>query len=368
MKTFGQMNQHINYSIISKLPRSHFGQLTDDVINLLTNGLCCSIYGIPGYGMDFFAKYTELEIRKNFPKINTILLNLELDNDKIKLLKDYLQKLLKANELNEINLSKYLKNNKVIIILDKVFHYNYQNLFKYIRSIRGINTKNLTVFTTANYTILKYTNKYLESADNIFCPLKRLPNFDFEGIKRIIKINNEEYNWNIPSSYARKILFLSGGNPALAKYICMAMYEEGEKIINQPNKLVKVQPLNHRLSEIAELFTRLSIDEQIKIGLLNNNGTIFSDLVIEYLKTNEIEELDTLFPDLTKLDRKILTLFVRNTGKVINKDQLSIILEQTADNYSEWAIYKAVARVRDKIKDSYNIKTLKGRGWIMKGK
>lgn len=355
-------NQFINLSVIEKLPEDHFGLLTQEVLELITNGLCCGIYGIPGYGMDFFAKHTALQINKKLPKIQTIILNLELDNDKKEVLNKELSRIINSKKIDEIILNNYLSNNKIVIILSEVYNPKHIRLFKYLKAIRGINPTNFTTLTVANYTLFKNTDKYLQYG-NIFCPLKRIPNFDLDGVKRIIRINNNEYNWNIPLGLSRRILFLSGGNPALVKFICMAIYEEGKEILNYPKKLAKIQPLNHRLSDIADLITKLSVEEQIKIGILNNNGTLFSGLLVTFLKINELEGLDKLFPNLTKTDRKVLTLFIQNSGKIIDKDQLSLILDQTADTYSEWAIYKAVARVRDKIEDRYKITTLKGRGW-----
>jgi hypothetical protein len=232
-----------------------------------------------------------------------------------------------------------------------------------LKAIRAINQKNFTVLVVANYTLLTQTEKFLLHDEDIFTPLKKIDLFDLEGIRRIIRINNEEYHWNTPLKYAKKIFFLSGGNPALVKYICMALYEESELILNHLDKLIAFQPLNYRLSEIAKLTTELSIEQQLKLGILNHNGTLFSGLLAEYLRVNELEGLDLMFPDLTKTDRRILSLFIRNPNRLIDKEQLSLVLEQNVENYSEWAIYKAVARLRDKVKDKYIIRTLKGRGW-----
>lgn len=362
------MRPFLNASIIEKLPEDHFGSITREVLDNLLAGQCPGVYGIPGFGMDYFAKQIALLINKKYPKIQTILLNLELENNKVKVLEQEFTKILGSTNIDEINIRKYLENNKIVVILSEVYRPNHKKLFTFLSAIRELNQQNFTVLTVADYTLFKHTDKYLKYATNLFTPLRRIPNFDMEGVKRIIKMNNTEYKWNTPLNFAKKILFLSGGNPALVYSICMAMYYEGELFLDHTKKLVKYQPLNFRLSEIAELIPKLTIEEQIQIGILNNNGTLFSELLIEYLKTNELEGLDKLFPDLTKTDRKILTLFIQNLGQIISKDQLSLILDQTADTYSEWAIYKAVARVRDKIRDKYTIKTLKGRGWRMESK
>jgi hypothetical protein len=359
------MSDNKHSSIIKKLPENHFGNMTTEVINQLLNGQCSVLYGIPGSGVDYLTKQIHYLINKNKPKVNVIFFNLNLETEKIKTLKNEISALIGKKGFNEKNLVEYLQNNKIVIILHDVYSPKYPEFYKFINALRNLNKDNFTILVGGNYTLYKETNKYLQHGCDIFHPLVKIPPFDLEGVKRIIKINNEQLGWNVSPKFARKILFLSGGNAALVKYISKEIESNGPKILEHKTKLAKSQPLNHRLSQIAKLIPKLSIEEQIQLGIVNNNGTLFADLLVEFLKNNEIESLDRLFPDLTKTDRRILTLFIRNQGKIIDKDQLSLILDQTADTYSEWAIYKAVARVRDKIKDRYTIKTLKGRGWRM---
>lgn len=305
-------------------------------------------------------------MQKRKPKVKTILLNLSFENNKVKVLKSQLSVIIGEKKINEITMSKYLKKHKILIILVEIHSPNYPKLFKFLCALKELHQKNFMVLSIGDYTLYTKTDAYLENGRYLFTPLIKINNFNLHGVRRIIKINNSEYNWNIPLDLTKRIFFLSGGNPALVYSTCMAIYYEGERILKHRERLIKQQPLNFRLSEIAKLIPKLTIEQQIDLGIINTNGTLFAELLTEYIKGNELEGLDELFPNLTKTDRKILTLFIQNRGKIISKDQLSLILDQTADTYSEWAIYKAVARVRDKIKDRYTIKTLKGRGWKMK--
>ncbi|MBU0975301.1 MAG: helix-turn-helix domain-containing protein [Patescibacteria group bacterium] len=348
-----------------KFPDDHFGTITKDIIRNLEKGQSIGVFGIPGYGQAFFAEQISHLLTNKYPDIHILKLNLELESNKIAAVEKKILEITKAKNFDEIELIKFLEQKKLIVILSEVNSPKHRKLFKFLNSIRWSNKENFAVLTVANYTLYTQQNDYIDSGKDIFFKIRRIGNFDLRGVKRIIRINNKEYNWEIPESNARKILFLSGGNPALVKAICFAMDEEGKAILDHPEKLINTQPLNFRLTNIARLITQLSIDQQIHLGIINNNGTIFSELLALYTKVNEIEYLDKILPDLTKTDRQILSVFIQNQGKVIDKDQLSLILDQTADTYSEWAIYKAVARVRDKVKDRYTIKTLKGRGWRM---
>jgi len=357
------MSSFTNRSIIEKLPKDHFGQVTEEVIGNLLGRQNAGIYGLPGYGRDYFAKQIYLILEKEHPEISVIFLNMRLDNDKVSVVQNELKRLTKTDPLDEVAFGKYLKSHKIIVIINEVSDAKQGELFKYLSALRAINQTQFTVLVAANYTIYTQTDRYLKYSESIFFPLKRIDPFDIDRVKQIIQINNTEYNWQIPLDLTKKIYFLSGGNPALVKHICMILYEEGFELIEQPQKLAEYQPLKFRISQIAKLTTELSIEQQIYFGLITSNGSLFSSLLAQFLKSNEIDGMHLLFPDLTKTDRRILTLFVQNPNKIIDKEQLSIILEQSASSYSEWAIYKAVARLRDKVKDRYAIQTLKGRGW-----
>ena len=357
-----------NVSIISRLPEDHFGTLTSQVLNHLTHGQSCVVYSLPGGGVDYFSKQIQLLIHQKYPKVNTITLSMEMENDKISVIKKEISKLAKNKIQDEIDIKKYLENKKLIIIINDVASLKYKKFYKYLNALRRINKDNLTTLSTGYTSLYLKSNEFLKRAYHVFHPMYRIANFDYEGVKQIIKINNDHYGWEVPLSLSKKILFLSGGLPSLVKHISYEVEKKGKKILKMKKKLMKTQPINYRLTQIANLIPKLSLEDQFHLGIINNNGTLFADLLKEYLKTNEIENLDKLFPNLTKTDRRILSLFVRNMNTIIDKDQLSIVLDQTADTYSQWAIYKAVARVRDKIKDRYKIKTLRGRGWIMESK
>ena len=52
-------------------------------------------------------------------------------------------------------------------------------------------------------------------------------------------------------------------------------------------------------------------------------------------------------------------------GKIIDKDRIFLLMKLAEEDYSLWAIYKAVSRVKEKVKGKYKLKTLKSRGYIL---
>ena len=103
-----------------------------------------------------------------------------------------------------------------------------------------------------------------------------------------------------------------------------------------------------------------------KINIVNQQGEVFSPLVKKYLEVYESTHIRKIFPNLTKKERKILTYFLANKGKVLNKDKLSFLIGMKANNFSLWTIYKSISRLRTKIKQHYRITNIKGIGYQLK--
>jgi len=159
-------------------------------------------------------------------------------------------------------------------------------------------------------------------------------------------------------------LFLSGGNFALLKELCRICHEQDEQILTHPNYLMQQPGIQSILQQIESFMFSKSIFQLLGQGIINNNGTLFSLLLQKYLQNNESNLIKRLFPHLSKTDQTLLSIFVNNPNKVIDKEQIALVLEQTADSDAGWAIYKAVERFKKKVKDSYPINTRKGLGWV----
>lgn len=75
---------------------------------------------------------------------------------------------------------------------------------------------------------------------------------------------------------------------------------------------------------------------------------------------------------LTQEEVQIMQLFAQNMGSVISRDQIAqaIWKEGWITKYSEWLIDTVIYRLRKKLSSSFNIRTVRGRGYIFvhKGK
>jgi hypothetical protein len=349
------MKQKINHSLVEKLPRNHFGDVTEKVLKDLKSGRCHSVYGLPGYGMEFFAKSILNLVQTELPDFSSLLINVEHNKDSLKIFK-------------ENNVEKFIENNKLVLVLAEVLTPKYADFFSYINHLKWLSKDNLSVLVVADYSMYSEHTSYLQVGPDIFHPLSIIKPFDYEKTVKIIELNNTEYNWNIPLKHARKIYNLSGGIPALTKYICMAMYEEGFELIENPAKLVSIQPLTKRLQDLSALITRVDVEKLKKLGLLDERNKLVSGLVRYYLDQEELNGLSIAFDDLSRNEKKLLKCFIDNVGNTINKDQIAIVLGQDLDTYSEWAIYKAVERLKAKVSDILTIESSYGTGWVLRHK
>ena len=47
-------------------------------------------------------------------------------------------------------------------------------------------------------------------------------------------------------------------------------------------------------------------------------------------------------------------------------DNIANLMKMSDDNFSLWAIYKAISRLKPKVKNNFEIKNIKGKGYMLK--
>ena len=353
--------------IVKRLPKHHFGDISDEVLSLVLDGQCCTIYGLPGVGIVYFVRHCAWRIVSEHPDIKLIMLNIGVEEDKLLLLKRELSRLMRRKIFDELSIIEYLEHNKVILVLTKVEDLQSLELFKFVNALRYSSPENFTVLIGGSLNLYTNSNEYLKKGGIIFSPMRRLGMFDLAGVRRIIKFNNEEFKWKVPLMLSKRIHELSGGHAGLIKYISRAVDENGEEILGQVGRLIKVPDVQASLAESAELFTKLGVDDQVTIGLVNQKREFFTPLLEHFSKANHEFEYKGLCTDLSSVEQRLLNALTQNMGKVITKDQISSLLGWEPKDYSEWAIYKVIHRLRNKLKGRYTIVTIRGKGWKILG-
>lgn len=188
-------------------------------------------------------------------------------------------------------------------------------------------------------------------------------NFSFRETENTIISVQDIYNYSIDSKHCNEIAFLSGGNFSLVKSIIEQISINGSQALDTSFLLLQDEIIRI-LETILTTTIKANISDLFELGILNLNRTVSSELFKTFLINYKDEKLSTLFKKLTDTDIQILSLLSENPGEVIDKDRISILLNQElCTEESQWAVYKAVERMKKKIDDFVKVETIKGQGW-----
>jgi len=355
--------------IIEKLPLDHFGNLIPQVKKELTQGQPVCITGMPGIGLNYFLRKMEIILNDSGKKVIFLQTPLYPDNFK-QVIKKVLKKELCLKTDNDffLALKTRLESQKVFFILSYLDSLipKQPATIRFILQLRNLNPSSFFFLTSADSSLLTDYDRFLKLGEDLFYNVKNLPLFDLKGTKRILRINKKLLNLDYPKTIYSKIYELSMGNAALTKHLGLAVDKFGPEILKSKKTLIQIPSLRVKIDEIAQLVLKEPLETLKKINIINQQGNIFSPLVKKYLEIYEPTNIKKIFPNLTKKERKILTFFLANKGKVLDKDKLSFLIEMGADDFSLWTIYKSISRLRTKIKQHYRITNIKGIGYQLK--
>jgi hypothetical protein len=193
----------------------------------------------------------------------------------------------------------------------------------------------------------------------------RMPLFDLKGTKRILEINQDYFGYKVPDEATKEVYRLSGGNPALIKHLGKFVSEMGEKALNNLEFMINYPSLEIKLESVAKVI--ISEDRTVleKMGIIDTGGQLFSPLVGYYLKGYEIENQKMLLPELSPREGKIFLFLLANRGTLVTKDRIGFLMNLTDDNFSMWAIYKTISRLKIRLRDKYEIKAVKDKGYVI---
>lgn len=354
-------------NIFEELPLNHFGLITNQVIDLLLAGQSVTVYGMPGCGRTYFGKIIQLNLDNNPACLKVFHFTSPIGS--IKPDKEIIDTLITQLHLNRRNfqhdLQHYLTTRQVILIFARTEEY-FQNtkVATLLNRLRDISIGKLVILTCFEDDIIVNYSYYGNLCRSLFLNLVPIPPFDLAGTKRILETNPKKNNQPYSPIVIKKILTLSGGNPALIKYLGLAVQNNSSEALNNINVLIHDPAIGVKLSNLYAVTISQTESMLQKLGIIKTNKKLFSPLLEHYLKTYELDNIDEIIPGLTSQERKILTYFLKNKGKLITKDRLAFWLGLTTETFSLWAIYQAVSRLKRKIKGKYQLKTLKDQGYI----
>lgn len=329
------------------LPLDYFNNLFEKVKNYVTRGECVLISVMYGLGNKTTFNFLSYQFTKSrvFDRVLTY-----------------------DPHINTVNLIAFVKNadlsqkNLVVIrFFDEIE--NKSSILEKLDSLRRKKPLNLVFIAITDYTGIINPMDYVAKTKPFFTQRLYIGPFSIDETKRMIKTFEDFYGWRIKPESLVKIHKLSGGIPRFTKYICKELVDAKADLNNLENFL--------NISNIFELdylsknIIKLKSSDLIKLGVVDKSGKIISQLLNNYFKTYKSKIIQELYPSLNDSESRIFSYLIENEGQILDPDKIADLIKMTDDNFSYWAIYKLISRLKPKIKNNFKIKNLKGKGYFL---
>ena len=207
------------------------------------------------------------------------------------------------------------------------------------------------------YEIIKEKQGFLYSVRPLAYLKIRKP-LNYSLTKSVMSSRRFINGWDIPQEFELRIYQLSGGIIGLVKYICS--YLDKFHNINKID-LVQYPPIRDQLDSLNLAFDILNTSNLKKLGLIDRKGNIRGVLLQYYMNFKS----NTYF--LSSSLKKVLNLFLNKKNQIVTLDDVYKNLHNGED-FSLWSHYKIISRLREAIKDKFEIENVKGKGYILKDK
>ncbi|OGM14481.1 hypothetical protein A3A76_05780 [Candidatus Woesebacteria bacterium RIFCSPLOWO2_01_FULL_39_23] len=341
----------MNKAYFETLPKDYFGNLYQKVSSSLTKGenVCLSV--IPGFGEKTIFNFLSFNFRSDKLFDEIYVYDPELENENII---DFTKKLIFANNL---------KNKLLIIRFFEQIEDKPKTLEK-LDSLRRKNPKYLTYLAISNQEALLYPSSHQALTTVFFSDIIYFLPFDTIQTASMINSLINYYGWNINLSVFDEIYHLSGGIPRIIKYLTKELYESHIPLSNK-DKLILIPQISFQLKLLTIILITHNKKQAYLLGLTDGNYRLKSSLLKYYIKNFRSEMITRLYPQLSDTETKILSFFSENEGKIVSLDNLAALMKMSDDNFSLWAIYKVISRLKPKIKNNFNLKNVKGRGYVL---
>lgn len=332
------------------LPRNYFNNLYEKVSQKLVQGENVLVSSMVGCGGKTF-------------------LNLFLTLTK----KDHLfKKILYFDpEIEDINLIEFVKmkttnlSKQTLVIVN---HFNEtvekRKTLEILNRLRQPHPQRLVYLAFTLHEGITKPQEYFAQTAIFFNLRVQIDPFTPKQTQEIIAINAKFYGWEINPKFYSQIYQLSGGIPRLVKHLCKEMAEK--KITTESLDVFLATPsIFFQLDYFNSLLITLKQKQLQGLGLITVDNRIKSKLLELYFKRYKEVIAQKLYPSLTEQEAKIFSYLYKNSGEVVNLDKMGELLEMNDYDFSLWAIYKIISRLKPKIKENFEIKTLKGKGYLL---
>jgi len=273
-----------------------------------------------------------------------------------------------SNNLPVKTLLKQVKENhrrgtKQIVIMRQVEKIDdLPVLLEKLNDIRQPNPQNTSYLIITDHRGLTDIDQYLAGFNTFFSSRYLLGAFDFEKTTENIRANCLFFGWPYLPQNDKKVFQLSGGIPRLIKHIYKEI-NESQLTFEDPSAFLFDQSISFQLQYLTDLIMKIDPNYLIKFGILDAKKKIKSELLAMFFSDLQVKIAKQNFAELTRAEAQLFSLFFSNPDEIISIDRVADFLSISDDDFSLWAVYKLIARLKEKIKSKYDLVNLKGRGY-----
>lgn len=211
--------------------------------------------------------------------------------------------------------------------------------------------------------------------NKIFQNVSYLPYLTFQNSSHFINHLAQRWNINISNINHQEIFKFTGGQMWLIKEIVRQL-SEGASSLQQ---ILKTQELQYKTQKIWETFPNTHkkliakiannqrpeisqapiVLELQQLGILNSNRTILPEFLYEFKHKNLINitytDTDIFFNKVpvtsffSTKEQIILRTLLQSTQQKVSRPQLANQIWSSESDYSDWALDKAISRLRNKL-------------------
>lgn len=269
----------------------------------------------------------------------------------------------KSIDVQNIKIKRKLNN--LIIIEDITTVENLKDFIQTISDFKYNNIGQVVFFCTAGVDSVEEPLKYTAYNGVFFEHRPILKPLNQKDTKTAIDINCKYYGYKIrTSSYYSKVYALSGGIPRLIKH-SLKVEEENRGSIENYDKLVKNVAILYELDYLVNLIIKSTTENLIDCGILDSKKEIKSKLLKEYYTNYISSYVLKEFPTITETEQKVLTYLYNNLRLPVSYDKICDLMNMNDYNYSLYAMYKTISRLRPKIKGKLKLKNVRDSGYIL---
>ena len=190
-----------------------------------------------------------------------------------------------------------------------------------------------------------------------------LPPFDLAQTVTMLDITKKFYGWQIDPGLYEKIFNLAGGIPRIIKHIGKDLCER-HLTIDDRDQFMKNPVIHFQLEYCTDLLLKYDKAQLQELGLLVDQQ-IHGGILRKYFKQYQSDFIHEAFPQLSSLETSILSYLYEQKAQIVSIDRIGDLLELKGHDFSLWAIYKHISRMKEKIKPRFAIENVKGKGYML---